>query len=474
MSSLLREVRRMRRGPLVTGAIAVYAVLLAYGALQSVRHVRSLRQQIEAAELDQESRWASLRRSLSAPRTTWSDARSASLVGGPVGFGIATMPIDRLAVLGTGESWRVAPTREVAVCGGEDEPPLENPLAAAGGRFDLAFAIIWLLPLAVIVAGHAAVSGDRQDGIWTSVLATGVDPVRVLQRRLVWPAATLTVVTILIAGAGLAATGLPAAPDEGRRLLMWALALLLHVAVWLGITAATTARARTTSAALLSLGLMWLAIVWAVPAVVDAVALQVHPPLNRWAGDVAARESTRDLEADLPAMLEQVYEEHPEWRPTDEEIAAARRPVPGGPASRDARRVYVPARHAAASAAAERAALRESRQAVERVVTSASVLSPAILLQRAFDEIGGTSLDRVAAFDDAVERLESAWHDFFGPRIMRLSDLSADDMSGVPLPPAGGVPLPPPAVPRAPLLGLVAWLALASAAFAWARPALRR
>lgn len=148
--------------------------------------------------------------------------------------------------------------------------------------------------------------------------------------------------------------------------------------------------------------------------------------------------------------------------------------MPVGPASRDARRVYGPARHAAASAAAERAALRESRQAVERVVTTASVRSTAILLPRAFDEIGGTSLDRVAAFDDAVERLESAWHDFFGPRIMRLSDLSADDMTGVPLPPAGGVPLPPPAVPRAPLLGLVAWLIVASAAFAWARPALRR
>jgi len=389
-----------------------------------------------------------------------------------VGYAVATLPLGPLAVLGAGESWRAAPTRPVSIYAGDEEPPLENPLAAVGGRFDLAFAVIWLLPLAILVTGHAVVSSDRQEGIWPSVLATGADPVRVLLRRILWPAILLVVVTVAVALASVGAAGLPGAPGDGGRLAVWAAALLAYAAVWVGITAAATSWARTTAVALLSLGLTWLALVWAVPAVVDALALQLHPPPNRWAADVAARESSRDLDADLPAMLEAVYAEHPEWRPSDEEVAAARRPVPGGPASRDARRVYVPARHAAASAAAERATLRAARTAVEAVVATASVTSPALLLQRVLDAVGGASVERYAAFEAVVEQLEVSWHGFFAPRIMRLRDLTAADAAAVPLPARGGVQLPPPVVPVKPLLGLLAWAIGVGVLLVWNRAGL--
>jgi len=469
-----REARRMLRGPLVAGVMMLYALLLAYGGVQSVRHVRSLRAQVSAAAEDQASRWASLRAAARGPRTTWSDGRSASLVGGPVGFGVATMPVDRLAGLSVGESTRVAPTRRVSIYAGDDEPPLENPLAAAGGRFDLAFVVTWLLPLALIVAGHGAVSGDRQDGIWSLVLSTGASPVAVAGRRLLVPAVMLLAMTLAGGVASVAANGAPPGANETVRLAAWASAVVLYTVIWLGLTALATMGAPASATALLALGLFWLTAVWAVPAAVDAGALLAHPPPNRWAGQLTARDATRDLDARLPAMLETVYAEHPEWRPSDAEVAAARKPVPGGPASGDARRVYVPARIAAAEDAVHRAALRTWRVAVEAVVNRAGLLSPALLVQRVGDDVSGLSASRFAAFDARVDDLERGWHAFFAPRIMRLADLTGADLATAPLPEPGGVALPPSSVLSGALLALAAWATGVGVLVGRARPWLHR
>lgn len=473
--TLLRlEARRSLRGPLVAGVLLTYAVLLAYGAAQSVRFTQGLRAQIAAGEADQARRWDGLRASARGARTTWSDARSASLVGGPLGFGVATLPIDRLAVLGTGEAARLAPIRRVSLYGEADEPPLENPLAAAGGRFDLPFVVIWLLPLALLVAGHGAVSSDRQDGVWPLVLGSGARPERVLLRRLVLPGVALAVLTLAGGLAAAAASGELSGDAALERWLAWSAGVLLYAALWLAATALVSQRAGTSAVALLALGISWLTVVWAVPAAIDAAAALAHPVPNRWSGTLAAREATRDLDVQLPAMIDAVYATHPEWRPTDEQVAAARRPVPGGPASRDARRVYVPARRAAADDAARRQELRAWRRAVEATVSRASVLSPPLLLQRLSDEVAGLSFGRFDAFEARVDELEAAWHAFFAPLIMRLRDLGEDELAGVPLPPAGGVDLPAPALPWSSLVSLALWLTAATAALARSRDRLRR
>jgi len=474
LAVLRLEARRTLRGALVVGTFVVYALMLAYGGVQSVRLVRGLRAQIAAAEADQATRWQSLRAAASQPKTSWSDVRSASLVGGPLGFAAATLRIDRLAVLGAGESARMAPAQRVSLYATDDEPPLENPLAAAGGRFDLPFVITWLLPLTLIVVGHGAISGDRHDGVWAQVLGSGARPEGVLARRVALPASVLVGLTVIGSLGAVLASGEAAGAGEAVRLSVWLLGVALYAGLWMALTALASIWARSSAVALLALGLTWLTAVWAVPAAIDAAATLRHPVPDRWAGTVAEREMTRDLEARLPAMLDAVYADHPEWRPTDEEVAAARRPVPGGPASRDARRVYVPARVAAAENAVRRQELRTWRQAVEQTVDRASVLSPPLLMQRLADEVSGLSFARFDAFAARVAERETAWHDFFAPLIMRLRDLRPESLAGVPLPAPGGEDVPVSRCPREPLVGLTAWVAIAAAGMARSRARLRR
>jgi len=466
------EVRIQRREPGLWILIAAYAMLLGYGCLQSVDRVHARQAQIASASQDYMDRWAALRASAEAPPGAWGDWRSPSLVGGPEGFAVTWIPVDGLAVLSTGEAVRQPSVRRVSIYSGDEEPPLENPLAPAGGLFDLSFVVIWLLPLTVVIATHGAVSGDRQLGTWPLIAATSSAPGRVVVARLVWPALLIAGITAIGGSvAVLSAAPLPAAADWLRLGAWWGV-VAAYAAFWAVAAGVATARCATAAASLVSLGLFWIALVWVAPGLIDAGVSAAVPPPNRLAAHIADREGQRDLERNLPQLVEAVYQRHPEWRPSAETIAAATKPVPGGPASRDARRVYVPSLAGAEVAAPFAQAAAGRRERTEQLVRRFSVLSPALAMQLIGDHLAGTSSDRFVQFDRHAKAAEATWHAFFAPRIMQLRDMTREDMNQVPVTAAFSA-RPQGGTVRWPLAGLVLALATVAIAFRRSLPLLR-
>lgn len=432
IGSLRNEWRLLRRERGLWLLCAAYVVLLGYGSAQSVARVRAMSEQVRTAISDYEQRWQGLRTSAAKPGETWGDWRSPSLVGGLSGAAVTWMPVDGLMALSSGESARASVVKRISIYRAADEPPLQNPLAPAGGLFDLAFVVVWLLPLTIAAAAHGVVSADRQEGTWRLVAATTAAPGRVLAARLAWPVGLLTVVTI---AAG-TATVLLAAPiigfDGWLRLLAWSALVAVYAFFWALTMGSVTTRSSTAAASLTIAGLLWIGLTWVVPGVVDAIAAASEPPPNRVAAHVAAREIQRDLEQRLPSMFEAVYTRHPEWRPTAAAVTAATTPVPGGPASRDSRRVYVPALAAAEIAAPFEQAAADRRERVERRVRRWSMASPVLAVQAIADHLSGTSAERFVLFERHATAAEETWRGFFGPRILRLQDMTRADMDRIP------------------------------------------
>lgn len=434
IGSIWTEWRLVRRERGLWLLCAAYIVLLGYGSAQSVARVRAMSEQVRTAVDDYEQRWKALRTSAAKPGQVWGDWRSPSLVGGVSGAAVTWMPVDGLMALSAGESARASVVKRISIYPAEDEPPLQNPLAPAGGLFDLAFVVVWLLPLTIAAAAHGVVSADRQEGTWRLVAATTAAPGRVLAARLIWPAGLLTGVTI---AAG-AATVMLAAPLVSLdafgwlRLLAWSALVALHALFWAVAIGSVTTRSSTAAASLTIAGLLWIGLTWVVPGVVDAMVAASEPPPNRVEAHVAAREVQRDLEQRLPSMFEAVYARHPEWRPTAAAVTAATTPVPGGPASRDSRRVYVPALAAAEVAAPFERAAADRRERVERRVRRWSMASPALAVQAIADHLSGTSADRFVLFERHAVEADETWRGFFGPRILRLQDLTRADMDQIP------------------------------------------
>jgi hypothetical protein len=412
--------------------LAVYVLLLGYGALHSVVRVRGHAAQVAVAAADVESRWRSLRASAERPAGVWGDWRSPSLVGGPTGFAVTWIPIEGLMALSAGESLRVPAVMRVSIYRERDEPPLENPLVPAGGLFDLAFVVQWLLPLTILVATHAAVSGDRMTGTWRLVASTTAAPGCVLAGRLLWPTMLLCGVTLIGGTVAAVAAGPVEGVEAWLRLSGWWVLVFAYALFWAIVSGGVSARVERPAQALVTTALLWLSLVWVVPGLIEAVASMAVPPTNRVEAHVAAREAARDVETRLPALVEGIYVEHPDWRPSPEAVARATRPVPGGPASRDSRRVYAPARQAVAVAAPFRRASAERRQRVESIVRVASLASPPLAVQRATDALAGTSAARFDGFAQHVADREQVWHAFFAPRIMQLRDMTLADLDAIP------------------------------------------
>jgi hypothetical protein len=453
--ALINEWRVLRREPGMWLLCGAYVLLLVYGCAQSIVRVRDQRVQAAAALDDYARRWAGLRAAAAGPATVWGDWRSASLVGGGTGASLTWMPVDGLAVLSPGESLRQPLIRRIALYRADEEPPLENPMAPAGGLFDLSFVVQWLLPLTIAVAAHGAISVDRQRGTWRLIAATTSTPGRVLAARLLWPTAVLAGITIAAGTVAVVLAGPVSGVSGGLRLLAWWGLVGAYATLWALAVGSVSARAPGAAASLTTAGLLWITLTWVAPGVLDAIVTAATPPPNRVDAHVAAREIDRDLEQRRPAMLEAIYARHPGWRPSPEMVAAAMRPVPGGPASRDSRRVYVPAMAAAEAIAPFVRAAAERRARTEAIVRRWSVVSPALAVQLVADQVAGMSAERFVAFERRAADAERAWHAFFAPRIMGLQDMTRADMDHVP-PPTPFLAQPPIAAVLPPVAGLLA------------------
>ena len=466
------EWRLTRRDTGLWILVAAYAALLVYGAAVGVSHTRRGQTEVTTARADYDARWATLRQAAGNSERVWADWRSPSLVGGSSGAAVTWMTMDGLGALGVGESSRLPTLSRVSIYAADAEPPLANPLAIAGGLFDLAFVVIWLLPLAIAAATHAVVSGDRQRGTWRLVAATTSAPGTLVVTRMALPGAIVAGLTIGTGAIAVVAAGGIGETTGVARFGLWALGVVIYAAFWAIVSGAVSSRSASTAGALVTVGLAWLGVVWIVPGVIDVTVSAAYPPPNRVAAHLAARDSQRDPEQNLPRHLDAIYARHPEWRPSPETVKAANTPVPGGPVSRDSRRVYAPAQAAAGVAAPYVAAEHARREQVEVLVQRLAVLSPALAMQAVIDHAAGTSAIRFSGFHQHVAAAEDAWHGFFAPRIMQLLDMNRADVDQVPTP-APYTGHPPSGVLIWPALGLLGPLAAACLLFRRARRHLR-
>lgn len=463
--AMRREFRLLSRESPWWLTMSVYCMLLGYGCWQSHGVVGAQRAQVENAALDYEQRWDRIRHSLTARgERKWADARSPSLVGGSTGYAILRLPVDGLAAVSPGESQRRSRVRTISIYPSEPEPPIENPLITAAGPFDIAFVALWLLPLALIAITHGAVSGSRDNGTWPMVALHSASPARTALLRILLPSAALWAITAGAAAICVAVSGGTSAAGW-TRFALWAVGLAGYTGFWVLLSAWVNSRASSAAASVRALGIVWLASVWLIPASIDAMVAALVPPVDRSQSHLAAREVRRDIEVKLPAMLDAVYERHPDWRPSPETVEAARRPVPGGPALRDSRRVYVPYLDSAEASRPhqERAAEREA--AAGRLATKLGFVTPVLTFQALADALAGTSRKRFLEFEDAARWAATERHAFFAPLILQLREFTSEDLGRVPAftPPA---PFPSLDEAAAPAAGVALWCALGAVAVA--------
>ena len=467
-ASLLRpvltyELRVLRADAAFWLVLVLLAASVIFAVQTGTRHWQEHARLVAAAKAEENTRLATLRNNLAqveagrlVPASPFRDPRSAMWVGlthGATQVALAPAP---LAVAAVGLSDLHPPTVKVSARTKDEflfADEIRNPLHLLAGAVDLAFVLVFVLPLALLALTYNLVSGERERGTLALMACTGADVRRVMAAKLAVRVGVPTLVTLTVVVVALASAGVPLASPALAALV---LATLLYAAFWAGLAAWVNSRNKSSEHNALALAAAWIGLVLVLPALVNTAADALYPTPSRAEMVLAVRGATVSADRERDASLARYREEHPQAQPDE-----LRR---GTAAERVARRLAV------VDASAMRVeAVVESHDAQltrrQALVDAVAFLSPALLMQLAVTDLAGTGSARYAAFYRQVDTFHTEWRDFFLGKARKSANLTAADYAALPRY-AGSTPGTPIGTTAPRFLGLSLLAALA-AALAW-------
>ena len=416
------EIRSLRRDPAFWCAVALAVVAIIFAVTNGVRwraHLDLVR--AAAAQNDADTRAtakATAARLDATPDPTYGafrDPRVPSAYANRLMAHFAVLPATPLAALTAGQSdllpavLPLTPGANPSLAGGS-EP--ENPHRLLIGRFDAAFAVIFLAPLLIIALTYALLAGERERGTLALLLAQPLSLRALLASKLA-PRALLGLGLLALLTALFVLTDPSStftAPDSALRLALWLAVALGYGAFWFALSLAVITRGGGSATHAVVLAALWLALTILLPAGINLAVKTLHPVPSRMDLILAMRAATDEAASQKSQLLAAYYEDHPEFAPADKAKTAAE----------DATLITL-----AANAKIERdlapvlAGYEAQLAAQQSLVARLQFLSPALLVQSALADAAGTGLARHRAFFTQALAHRAELRAFFEPRILR-------------------------------------------------------
>jgi ABC-2 type transport system permease protein len=376
--------------------------------------------------------------------------------GGPAAR-VAALPPAPLALAAVGQSDLFPPVVKVTT-GSKDgflfADEIENPANLMSGSTDLAFMIVFVLPLVVLAMGYNLLAGEREQGSLAMTLACARRPGLALAgkfaARILAPIGATLLACAL--GVGLFAGWPTLASDAFAGLVA---VILVYGLFWAALAAAVDGLGKSAAFNALTLVCAWVALTLLAPAGINSLAGYAHPAPSRIEMTLAARAASTDADKARDAALARYQEEHPGERRDRGREGALHRLAAQEAAFRRVEAVV----------AEHDAQLARQRALADRL----GFLSPALLTYRALADIAGSGEARYRGFLDSVQSFHVEWRDFFVSRAKAAAPMTAKDYDALPRfreTAAGGANV------VAPLLGVaLPTLLLAAIAFAGFRRA---
>jgi ABC-2 type transport system permease protein len=430
MAGLMRlEWQRLRRDLTFWAALALGCLMLWYGLANGAAFMRFQQGAIEKTRIIAQEKLtmakaAAERLSRDAGKEigTFDDPRSATpfesrflriydcLAPGP----LATIAVGQSDLLPTCVRVTAGP---LSVTSANYE--WENPLRLLLGRFDCAFAVLYLLPLLAFAISFNVLSRERELGTLPLILTSPIPLTR-------WLGACFLLRGIIFLGAvllalvgGLFVLGFDLlAPGAALRLALFLALVLAYLAFWLALAFAINARGGSSAANALGLVSLWLVIVIVIPASLNLVVKQVFPLPSRIDFLNDLRHASDDSARKAGELLKSFLHDHPEHA-----FGTSRRAEFGS------RRLTVNhATEAATGPLKQRFTEQNERQ--QAMIELLRFMSPAIVFQQGTNELAGNDQARHRRFMAAVEAHRAKVKDFFRPAFM--ADAAFSDYETVP------------------------------------------
>jgi ABC-2 type transport system permease protein len=405
----------------------LFAIVTFYGLYNGARWVAFQRETIAQALEEEAERLRGHREFVASgaePPSPWRDPRSPYAVSGTMGRRYAYLPPTALAPLAIGQSDLYPYYFQVSTGSKQsflNNYELENPENLLAGRFDLAFAIVYLFPLLILALSYNVLSAEKEQGTLAMVLSQPVSLGTIALGKIALRALLVLVLGLGLSTAAYLASGNAGAASTGS-LILWMGVVAGYCLFWFALAVAVNALGKSSAANAMILSGLWLLLVVVVPASVNLLVTSTVPVPSRVELVQAIREATNDANARAASVMSRYFLDHPEMAPKGQA------PDPNDYQTRSyAIREDVERAMAPVLARYDEQLLRQQAR-VDRL----KYLSPAIVTQEALNDIAGTGLARYKHFLGLVDRFHREWRDFFVPKVFGRQSLTVSDYQAFP------------------------------------------
>ena len=286
-----------------------------------------------------------------------------------------------------------------------------NPVKLLNGHWDIAFTVVYLLPLFILSLSFDLIASDRETGILRLALSQPVRLWTILTAKAAAVGAIALGSVAILYALGVAPGNMHSGDGMSARAVIAGIAILAYAAFWLALALALNVFNRTATENAFILAALWLCFVVLVPFAIDQAATKLHPvPPHVEIMNIirAAPETVKRLSG--PQVIAEFLANHPELPPAD--------------GLSDLGLLYL-------EGAARREALQnisdvaqgrweDSLARQESLAHRSSYASPATVLTAALTELAGTSRARYLDFLLQKREYERTYEMFFLPRRLAL------------------------------------------------------
>ena len=408
--------------------LGLFALLLVYALANGVVWLRFQERTVGAVESGNVERTSALEQELAAiaaggqPSSPFADPRSPLVLGGPSGSHTAALEPGPLTALAVGQSDLLPYYYDVNIYTNESSfqqnGEVENPLNLMVGRFDLAFVVVYLLPLLVLALSFNVLSEEREQGTLALTLSQPVSAADVVTAKLAFRAILVVGMVLAVSLLGVLITG---GFDSPRRVLLWCAAVVAYSLFWFVLAAWVNTLRRSSAWNATVLVGAWLVLVVVLPAAINIAAGLLHPLPSRVEMITAQRDASNDAVNRRSELLARYLEDHPEMA----EGVVADDPGLGA--------LAWAATDAVNRRLQEVTSEHDARRADQIVlVRRYRFLSPALLAQDVLIDAAGTGDARFAHFQSQVRAFAERWREFFVPAILADEQMTASVLPSLP------------------------------------------
>jgi len=297
----------------------------------------------------------------------------------------------------------------------------ENPQRLLIGSFDMAFVVIYIVPLLLLGLTYNLVSAERERGTLPLLLLQQGTVKRVALGRSLFLGGLVLLALVAILLGGLSLKGL-LAQISGPVLFGWLAVAFFYGLFWVGLAVFVASRGGGSATNAVVLAGAWLLFTIIVPSTVSVAVKAVYPVPSRMAYIDTQRVVTEEARNRQSNLLAEYFEDHPEFASAETQAAVA-----AGTQANPRLIAHLGYQEQERLLAPVRAQYAEQLARQQGLVDALKYLSPALLAQAAFNDLSGTSMERHREFQRQAGDFHDALRDFLQPKIIEGVDFTEFD-----------------------------------------------